>query len=93
MITYTATFSNGQTVTRNTKHPYQYAVGLINKQTNQLRNVKFTANKPTPDWRGVASTTKASGYGISQKDVAQWNREALAERENWIVEIVVPTMI
>lgn len=88
MTTYTATFSNGQIVTRSSKHPYRYAVGLVNKQTGKLRNVKFTAGNPTPDWRGVASTTKASGYGISQKDVDRWNREALAERENWIVEVV-----
>ena len=87
MTTYTAIFSNGQIVTRTSRRPYRYAVGLVHKQTGKLRNVKFTAGEPTPDWNGVASIVRPR-YGISQKDADRWTREALAEREKWTVEVV-----
>ena len=87
MKTYSATFSNGQTKTRNSKHSYRYAVGLVHKTTGKLENVKFTAGDPTPDWRGVASTVR-SGGPISQRDADRYNRQAMAEHQNWKVEVI-----
>lgn len=88
MKSYAATFSNGQTVTRRSNHGYRYAIGLVNKTTSQLRNVKFTASEtPAPDWGGVADTVR-TGYGISQQDADRFNAKAARERQNWIVEIV-----
>ena len=88
MNTYTATFSNGQTVTRKSEHGYRYAIGLVNKTTGELRNVKFTATEnKSPDWTGIARTVR-SGYGISQKEADRINREVMEERKNWNVEII-----
>ena len=87
-MTYTATFSNGQTKTRNSKHEYRYAVGLVNKTTGELRNVKFTASEtPSADWSGVAATVRRGNW-LSQNKADRINREMMAERENWNVEII-----
>jgi len=88
MTTYIATFSNGQTKSRTSHHPYKYAVGMVNKQTGKLANVKFTASdKQTPDWWPSARMSRQT-YGLSANDVARLNRQAMAEREAWQVEIV-----
>lgn len=88
MNSYSATFSNNQTVTRKSEHLYRYAIGLVNKTTGELVNVKFTATEnKSPDWTGIAKTVR-SGYGISQKEADRINREAMAGRQNWNVEVV-----
>lgn len=88
MKTFNATFSNGQTIRRQSQHEYRYAIGLVNKATGELRNVKFTATEnKSPDWSGIASTARA-GYGISQKDADRWNSKSAQERKNWNVEII-----
>ena len=90
MTTYTATFSTGKTVTRKSHHAYLFAVALVNKSTGQLRNVKFTSDSnPTPDWRGeLGLATKANCYGMSANEIDRINRNVLAERQNWNVEVV-----
>ena len=88
MNTFSATFSNGNTVTRKSEHPYRYAIGLVNKTTGELVNVKFTATEnKSPDWTGIAKTVR-SGFGISQRDADRINRECMEERKNWNVEII-----
>lgn len=88
MTTYTATFSNGQTKSRTSHHLYRYAVGLVNKETGTLANVKFTASdNPTPDWWPSARMSRQV-YGLSANDVTRLNRQAMAEREAWQVEVV-----
>ena len=88
MNSFSATFSNGNTVTRKSEHPYRYAIGLVNKTTGKLVNVKFTATEnKSPDWTGIAKTVRSGGW-LSQNDADRINREAMAERQNWNVEVV-----
>ena len=90
MTTYTATFSNGQTKTRTSHRQYRYAVGLVNKTTGKLVNVTFTnSDTPRPNWWGVADlATKANCYGMSSNEIDRINRNVMAERQNWNVEVV-----
>lgn len=86
MTTYTATFSNGETIVRTSKRQYRYAVGLVNKTTGKLANVTFTNSAtPKPNWWGIASLP----YGVmSNRDRNMYTREIMAERENWNIEII-----
>ena len=90
MTTYTATFSNGETKTRTSNRPYRYAVGLVNKNTDKLRNVTFTnSDTPRPNWWGVADlATKANSWCMSSNERDRYNAKTMAERENWNVEII-----
>lgn len=62
MKQYTATFSTGQTVTRNSDNEYCVAVAYVNRVTGELKNVSFSSNK----------NAKASSTGIFGKVERRW---------------------
>lgn len=87
MKTFTATFSTGETVTRNSTHDYRFATGLIGKD-GKVRNVTFSASeKPTVNWWGTG-VSGSSNYGLSNKQREQANRRNEEIKKNWKVETV-----
>ena len=83
---YTATFSNGQTITRNSEHEYRYAAGLIDSD-GKVHNVTFSkTNNPKIDWWGTG--VSVGGHGLSNKERTLANRQNEEIKRNWKVEIV-----
>lgn len=80
--TYTVVIG-GQTVKRTTNHDYKFAVGLVNKTTGKVRNVKFTAGVPRTDWSGV----KGIPWG-SSNDRDRIRRQNAEIEKEWQVEVV-----
>lgn len=83
--TFAATFSDGQTVTRTSEHPYLFAVGLRNKETGKVGFVMFTAS-PSPkfNWSAQFGSVPRGGSAAFR---AKIRKEVEEERAKWDVEI------
>jgi hypothetical protein len=83
---YTATFSTGETFTRNSEHGYITACAWVNQETGQIRNVSFSAKlNPSPTNMGVLFV---SGRWMSNKQRVQGEQRNIETRKVWKVEVV-----
>lgn len=81
---YTATFSNGQTISRTSEREYKAAGAYVNQETGQIKGETFSASTP--------KETRVIFYTISRR--APYRDRQWAEAENakiaksWKWEIV-----
>ena len=86
MKTFTATFSNGQTITRKSAHEYRFAAGLIGPD-GKVKNVTFSSSEqPSINWWGTG--VSVGGHGLSNKERTLANRRNEEIKKNWKIEIV-----
>lgn len=85
MTKFTATFSNGVTVTRTSAHNYLYAIGFINRTNGKVTATFTESADPKPNWSIFGSVPR--NYG-SANDRARWLAQAEQERAKYAVEIV-----
>lgn len=87
-VTYRATFSNGQTVTRTSERDYHFCGAFIHRETGEMTGESFGLKHPQPYWARVSETMpdRRARYSYQQ-------RLAIAERikhqrSKWTFEIV-----
>lgn len=85
MTKFTATFSNGVTVTRTSAHNYLYAIGFINRTNGKVTATFTESADPKPNWSIFGSVPR--NYG-SANDRVRWRKEVEQTRAQYDVEIV-----
>lgn len=83
---FTATFSTGETFTRNSEHGYITACAWVNQETGQIKNVSFSAKpNPAPTNMGVLFTFDR---WMSSQMRAKGEKRNIETRKVWKVEVV-----
>lgn len=83
---YSATFSTGQTFTRNSEHGYITACAWVNQETGQIKNISFSA-KPNPSPTNVGVLFVAGSWMSNQMRIKGEQRN-IETRKVWKVEVV-----
>ena len=83
---YTATFSNGQTVTRTSEKNYTHCGAFVNG--NQVKGASFSATIPQPYYSAIGATMPSNQAMIGYKQRQALTQKAEAIRAEWKWEVV-----